>query len=192
MFAAPLSHAPCLRRLNSASALTIALLLLAREGRTQAQTNGGLTAEPSTTTTRPGQEPGPTDIERRFLRVESSFWRPFGLRLSVDGRTVGPGVFAIVPDEAIRGSETARRHAVHARIDQGIVIGSAAATVGLLIAAVAVRAGNDEWTPAAQGLGAGALFAFASELFFALLREKEFLATVNAYNYDVVTGKLGK
>jgi hypothetical protein len=36
------------------------------------------------------------------------------------------------------------------------------------------------------------LFAFASELFFALLREKEFLATVNAYNYDVVTGKLGK
>ncbi len=86
MFAAPLSHAPCLRRLNSASALTIALLLSAREGRTQAQTNGGLTAEPSTTTTRPGQEPGPTDIERRFLRVESSFWRPFGLRLSIDGK----------------------------------------------------------------------------------------------------------
>lgn len=163
---------------------TVMSVVLARTA--MAQTDGIPAA--STSDTKASQTASSNDVERRFLRVEPAFWSPFGVRLSIDGRKVGPGLLAIVPDEAVKGSDTARRHAVHARIDQGIVIGSAAATIGLLIASVVVRGQNNDWTPAARGLGVGAVFTFASEILFASLRDREFLEAVNAYNYDLVRG----
>jgi len=58
-------------------------------------------------------------VDRRFLRVESSFWGAFGLRFSKNGRAVGPNILSVVPDDAVSGSKDARRHAHHARIFQG-------------------------------------------------------------------------
>jgi len=124
--------------------------------------------------------------------VESSPWSPLGLRLSKNGQVVGPRWFSVVPDEAVAGSVEARKHASHARIFHGATAAFALAGVGLIIACVSVAAHDREWTTTARGLAAGGLLAIFSEGLCALFREREIMESVNAYNYDLVRGKLGE
>ena len=131
-------------------------------------------------------------IEQQFLRVESSLWLPYGWRLSKNGQTVGPEWFSVVPNEAVRGSKEAMAHARHARIYQGFTLGSVLAGVGLIVGGLAVADSHREWTRTARLLTAGGILAIFTEFVCALGREDEIMKSVNAYNYDLVKGKLGE
>ena len=132
-------------------------------------------------------------VEQRFLHVEFSFWSPYGMRLSKNGQTVGPGFFSIVPDAAVGGSIEAKKHAFRARVSQGFTLGFALAAIGLIVAGVAVRADNgQEWTNTSRYLVGGGIPAILSEFICALIREREILEAVNSYNYDLVRGNLEK
>ena len=136
-----------------------------------------------------GHQPG---IQQQFLRVESSPWLPYGWRLSKDGQTVGAAWFSVVPDEAVSGSKEALVHARHARIYQGFTLGSVLAGAGLIIGGLAVADSHREWTRTARLLTAGGVLAIFTEFACALGREDEIMKSVNAYNYDLVRGKLGE
>jgi hypothetical protein len=124
--------------------------------------------------------------------VESSPWSTLGLRLSKNGQVVGPRWFSVVPDEAVAGSVEAKRHTAHARIAHGATAAFTLAASGLLVGGVTVADSNREWTSSARLLVAGGLLAVISEWVCAWFREREIMETVNAYNYDLVRGKLGE
>ena len=154
-----------------------------------AQTSSGDRGQDSSPSSAPKAVSRP-DLEQRFLRVESSTWAPFGLRLAKNGQAVGPAFFSVVPDEAVRGSNEAMAHARHARIYQGFTIGSALAGVGLIVGGFAVADHHRRWTQTARLLTAGGILAIFTEFFCAFGREHEIIRTVNAYNYDLVRGAL--
>ncbi len=132
-------------------------------------------------------------LEQQFLHVEFSFWSPYGMRLSKNGQTVGPGFFSVVPDEAVGGSKEGKKHAFRARVSQGFTNAFTSAAIGLVAAGVAVRADNGrEWTNTSRLLVGGGILAIFSEFICALIREREILEAVNSYNYDLVRGNLDK
>ena len=129
-------------------------------------------------------------LGQRFLRLELSTWDTFGIALSRNGQRVGPGIFSVVSDQAVRGSSEAKRHAGHARVYQGFVIGFAVAGVGLLGGGLAERASSNEWNNGAKLLVAGGVLGILAEYVAALARENEIAAAANSYNEELVRGKL--
>jgi hypothetical protein len=127
-------------------------------------------------------------LGQRFLRLELSTWDTFGIALSRNGQRVGPGIFSVVSDEAVRGSSEAKRHAGHARVC--FVIGFAVAGVGLLGGGLAERASSNEWNNGAKLLVAGGVLGILAEYVAALARENEIAAAANSYNEELVRGKL--
>jgi len=132
----------------------------------------------------------PPTVARQFLRVEPSTWDWFGVALKKDDQKVGPGFFAVVPDEAIKGSSSAKGHAAHARAYQGLALGLGIAGLGLVMGSAVTRQRDHGWdhTPVILGLS-----GFASLLggsLFAIARDWQAAEAVNSYNYDVVTGNL--
>lgn len=57
-----------------------------------------------------------------------------------------------------------------------------------------MRTGGNPWSSpnTEKGLAAGGLLAILSDGLCAWLREREIMESVNAYNYDLVRGKLGE
>ena len=115
------------------------------------------------------------------------------MKLSKNGEQVGPRFFAIISDETLAGSGEAQRHASHARIFHGFVLGLGLAGVGLLLGGLQVAASNDgDWNDTAKFMVAGGVLSEFVGYFLALNRQNEILAAVNAYNHDLVTGRLGR
>lgn len=139
--------------------------------------------------------PVPTQatLESQFLRAEASTWDLFGVKLSRNGLQVGPRFFAVVPDEAVAGSAAATRHASHARVFHGLVLGLTTAAVGLVAGGLAMHSSNDDrWTDGSRLMVWGGVASFLLAGPCAILRQNEILATVDAYNHDLVTGKLAR
>jgi hypothetical protein len=135
----------------------------------------------------------PTNLESRFLRAEMSPWDTFGLKLSINGQQVGPRFFSVIPDETLAGSSEAQRHASHARVLHGFGLGLVLTGVGLLIGGLQVAASNGgDWNNTAKFMVAGSALAVFAAYFLALQRQNEILAAVNAYNHDLITGRLGR
>ena len=79
----------------------------------------------------------------------------------------------------------------HARVLQGVVLGFALTSVGLIAGSFALRSSNDnEWTQGSRFMLAGGVVALFAEGIGALARQNEMLAAINAYNHDLVTGRL--
>ena len=131
-------------------------------------------------------------VEEGFLRVEADFWGTYGLRISRNGRVLGPHFFSVMPDSALRGSPEAKRHAFLARIMQGAAIASGLTALGLVVGAVAVRAENRDWTTTAKLLGVGGAASIFLEMFCAISRENELMEAINSYNLDLIRGSLGE
>ena len=133
-----------------------------------------------------------TNLDSRFLRAEISTWDTFGVKLSKNGERVGPRFFAIIPDETLAGSSEAQRHASHARVYHGFVLGLGVVGVGLLLGGLQVAASNDgDWNRTAKFMVAGSAVSVFAAYFLALSRQNEILAAVSAYNHDLITGRLG-
>lgn len=127
----------------------------------------------------------------RFLRAEISLWDTFGLKLTRNGNQVGPSFFSVIPDEAVAGSPEAGRHVSHARVWQGCVLGFALTSVGLIAGSLALTSSNDnQWTQGSRLMLAGGVVALLAQGISALARQNEMMAAVNAYNHDLVTGRL--
>jgi hypothetical protein len=95
-------------------------------------------------------------------------------------------------DKAVSGSKEAMAHARHARIYQGFTLGSALTGVGLIVGGLTVADSHRKWTRTARLLTVGGILAIFAEFACALGREDEIMKSVNAYNYDLVRGKLGE
>jgi hypothetical protein len=141
-------------------------------------------------TTPPAPAPGATDTSARFLRAEASLWDTFGVKVSRNGKQLGPALFSILPDEAVAGSAEAARHVSHARVLQGFVLCFALTGVGLIAGSFALASNDNQWTQGSRLMLAGGLVAVFAEGLTALARQTEILAAVNAYNHDLVTGRL--
>ena len=134
--------------------------------------------------------PSQATLESQFLRAEVSSWDLFGVKLSRNGQQLGPHFFSVVPDEAVAGSAAATRHASHARVFQGLVLGFTTAAVGLVAGGLAVRSSNDDrWTDGSRLMVWGGVLSELLAWSCALFRQNEILATVDAYNHDLVSGK---
>lgn len=139
--------------------------------------------------------PVPTQatLESQFLRAEASTWDLFGVKLSRNGQQVGPRFFSVVPDEAVAGSAAATRHASHARVFHGLVLGLTTVAVGLVAGGLAVHSSNDNrWTDGSRQMVWGGVLSELLAWSCALFRQNEILATVDAYNHDLVTGRLAR
>jgi len=132
------------------------------------------------------QTGAPSALGQRFLRIEPSFWDTFGITLSRNGQRVGPGFFSMIPDEVVRGSPEAKRHAGHARVYQGFVIGFGVAGLGLIGTGVAERASASEWNTGAKVLVASGVVGVLVQYAAALARQNEIAAAVSSYNEDLV------
>ena len=133
----------------------------------------------------------PSDAEKHFLRVDLSYFLGSPrLKLIRDGATVGPEFFSFVPDYAVRGSSEGMRHAFHARVFHAGALVSGLTAIGLLAGSMIVRMNDDHWTRTAGSMAGGSLAAIVVGVVFAYLREREFMAAVNSYNYDLVNGRL--
>jgi hypothetical protein len=134
---------------------------------------------------------GRLGLDSQFLRVEGAFWGTFGLKLSKNGQVVGPRFFSVVPDDVVAGSNEAKRHASHARIYHGVGLAFASAAIGLIVGGLVVRSNDREWTTRSVSLVIGGFESVVLEAVCGMLRTNEMMEAVNAYNYDLVRGKLG-
>ncbi len=131
-----------------------------------------------------------TEVQKNFLVVEPSTWDWFGVAFKKDGQKVGPGFFSVVPGAAVKGSAEAERHAARARVFHGFTFGFGIVGFGSLFAGLAVRGDNHRWNDTSTGLVAGGVIAIFTESIFALARSTEMLEAINAYNHDLVEGRL--
>lgn len=134
----------------------------------------------------------PPALGQRLLMIEPSFWGTFGIILSRSGQRVGPTFFSTIPEETVRGSSEGRRHAGHARVWQGFVIGFGVAGLGLIGAGLAERDSANEWNAGAKVLVASGVLGLIVESAAALARQNEIAAAVSSYNEDLVTGTLAE
>lgn len=126
-----------------------------------------------------------------YLKVE--FRDLHTLKITRNGEDVGPTLFSILPSEVVRGSIEAQRHAYHAMVFQGFVIGLSITGIGLIYTGLRVRQANDHnWTNASTYLVGGGIGAFFLAAACALLKQNELFHAVNSYNYDLVTGNLSQ
>jgi MFS family permease len=131
---------------------------------------------------------GSPALEQKFLRIEPSFWDTFGITLTRSGQRMGPGFFSVIPDDVVRGSSEAERHAGHARVWQGFVVGFGVVGLGLIGGGLADRASANEWNTGAKLLVAGGIVGIFVQYVAALARQNEIAAAVSSYNEDLVRG----
>jgi hypothetical protein len=111
------------------------------------------------------------------------------LRISKDGKGVGPKFLTILPEDTLDGSSEGVKHIHHARLFHWAALTSGLIAVGLLSGSAIVRFNEGHWTPLAENLAGGGVGALFVGVLLGYARQEELMAAIDAYNYDVMRRK---